>query len=995
MARVRRHRVSPRARAWIIGILVIVVGLVVSARAIAGFYTDYLWFDSVHHTDTWSTILVTKIGLAVAFVTAFFLLMWGNLVIADRIAPAGFRGPEDEMLARYREFVTPRQRLLRFIVSFVFALIAGVGASGQWNNWLLFRHGGSFGTTDPLHHRDIGFYIFKLPFVSYVLGWAFASVLVVLLVTTVIHYLNGGIRFQTTGQRVTPQVKAHLSVLLAVLALLKAADYWLAQYQLVLSQRGVVKGATYTDVHAQLPAIRLLLLISIFSAILLIVNIRQRGWALPAVAVGLWVLVALVAGAIYPWFIQTFQVARKESAREAPYIARNIAATRTALGLDGVKDNNFDYQPLPTEQAITDNESTVRNIRLLDPSVMAKTYASLETQLNFYQFTDMDVDRYPIGPNGSETQVVVAARELNPTQAPQQTWEGRHLIYTHGYGLALAPANTVTTKGRPDFLIGGVPISIDPSVASVMPIERPEIYFGNDPDLEPASDYAIVHTKRREESGQDNTTYVGNGGVLVNSFVRRAAFFLRFGDLQTLTSDFLTSKSRILYHRDVANRVHEVAPFLKLDHDPYPVVVDSHIKYVVDAYTTASSYPYAQNADTSQLDGSADLGDGDVNYIRNSVKAVVDAYDGTVDLYLTDTLYGHRDPIIRAYAAAFPKLFKPASELPKELRSHLRYPEDLFRVQTAMWGRYHITRPEEFYDQSDRWDVAQDPGTEVGTSNTNPNGTYPRIDPYYLLMKLPDAKQVSFLLFRPFVPHSENDSKKQLVSFMVAPSDPNDYGHLQTFTMTTLNPDGTRQRNRAVDGPLIVNSNILSDTNSQVSQTISLLEGGGSKVDFGNLLIVPIDKGLLYVRSIYVRANQEDSVSVLRKVVVAIGERVEVGDTLQDALKAVFPNASFSTAEPNAGPVDQGGGPTATPGTGTAPPGTTTTVPTGAGSPSALISQALTLFQQADDALKTGGADGLSTYQEKTQQAEDLVRQAQSQLSGAPGSTPTTTAPSR
>jgi uncharacterized protein len=985
----RRQRVNPRARTWVIAVIGVLVVLVLSARAIAGFYTDYLWFDSVHHTDTWSTILLTKVLLATVFVLIFFGLIYGNLLIADRIAPVGFRGPEDELLVRYREFVTPRQRLLRFGVSAVFALIAGIGASGQWNNWLLFRNGGSFGSTDPVNHKDLGFYIFKLPFLSYVLGWLFASVVVVLLIVTVIHYLNGGIRLQVNGQRVTPQVKAHLSVLLAVLALLKAADYWLEQYQLLTSDRGVVKGATYTDVHAQLPAIRLLLLISILSAILFLVNIRQRGWTLPIVAAGLWVLVALVAGAIYPWFIQSFQVSRKESAREAPYIGRNIAATRAGLGLDRVKENNFDYTPLPSDQAITDNEATIRNIRLLDPGVMKDTYTNLESQLNFYQFTDLDVDRYPIGPNGATTQVVLGARELNPSQIPDpKSWERQHLIYTHGYGVALAPANTVTTKGRPDFLIGGVPIAIDPSVASVVPITKPEIYFGNDPDLEAASDYAIVHTKRREESGQSTTTYRGDGGVSIKGFVRRAAFFLRFGDLETLTSDFLTPQSRIIYHRDVAQRVEEVAPFLKIDHDPYPVIVNGRIKYVVDAYTTADTYPYGQNADTSQLEPDAELRDSDFNYVRNSVKAVVDAYDGTVDLYMTDTLYGKKDPIIRAYAAAFPKLFKSFSQMPKDLRSHLRYPEDMFRMQTAMWGHYHITRPENFYDASDQWDVAQDPGTAVDGPSPNADGSAGRIDPYYLLMKLPDSKAVDYLLFRPFVPHSGSGSKKQLVSFMVGTSDPDDYGQLQTFTMTTLNPDGTRQRNRAVDGPLIVNANILSDTDSQVSQTITLLERGGSKVDFGNMLIIPIDKGLLYVRPIYVRAAAGDSPSALRKVVVSIGERVEVGDTLQEALTKVFPTATISTAEPTSGPADV----TET-GPDTTQPPSSTTSPSpavGATNPTGLIGQALSLFQEADEALKTGGAEGLSAYQEKTAQAQALIQQAQQALGG---SVPTTTAP--
>ncbi|HKY13858.1 MAG TPA: UPF0182 family protein [Microthrixaceae bacterium] len=971
---------GPRVRGWVVAVLVVVVCLALSARAIAGFYTDYLWFDSLDYTEAWSRVLLTKVGLVVVFSALFFVALFVNLLIADRVAPPTLRGPEDEMLARYRDFVEPRQRLLRFLVCLLFGLVAGAGASGQWNSWLLFRNGGSFGEVDPLHERDIGFYVFKLPFLSYVLGWAFASAIIILLVVTVVHYLNGGIRLQVNGQRVTPQVKAHLSVLLAGIALLKAADYWLERYQLVLSDRGAVKGATYTDVNAQLPAIQLLILISILSAVLFIVNIRQRGWTLPIVALGLWGLVAIVAGALYPWFIQTFQVSRKQSAREAPYIERNIQATQAALGLDDVKLDNFDYTDLPSDQAISANADTIRNIRLLDPGVVDRTYKSLETQLNFYRFTDMDVDRYPIGPDGAETQVVLGTRELNTAELPDpKTWEREHLIYTHGYGLALAPANEVTTKGRPEFLVGGVPIAIDPSVASVVPIDRPEIYFGDDLDDGNDAGYAIVKTTRQEESGENadgtqpddgtDSEYEGDGGVLLKGFLRRAAFFLRFGDLETLTSDYLTPESRIIYTRDITRRIEKVAPFLTLDNDPYPVIADGRIKYVADGYTTASTYPYGEDIDTTQLEPSAALRTSTFNYVRNSVKVVVDAYEGTVDLYLADELYGgRRDPVVRAYAAAFPELFKSFEDMPEEIKPHLRYPEDLFRMQTAAWGTYHIEDPEDFYAARDRWDVAQDPGTEVNASASAQTigQTRDRIDPYYLIMRLPGEERESFLLFRPFVPHSDNDSKREMVSFMVGMSDASNYGQLRTFTMTQLNADGSRERNGNVDGPLIVNDNILSDTNTQVSQTISLLESGGSKVDLGNLLIVPIDTGLLYVRPLYVRADAEDSVPELRKVVVSMGQRVEVGDTVDEALRLIFPTAA----------IPQTSGPSDTPES-TSEPGTASDDPT------ELIRRSLELFDEADAALKEGGSEGLEQYNEKIAEAQDLVRQANQALAGA------------
>ena len=965
---------SRRARTVTLVVVGIVVLLILSARAIAGFFTDYLWFDSLGVTSVWRTRLLTQFVLGAAFSIGFFAFLWLNLSICDRIAPPVDR-IDDELLNRYNELVGPRKRTVRLVTSAIFGLIAGVGASGQWDNWLLFRHGGSFGAKDPIHGRDLGFYVFKLPFISYVVNWAFATGVIVLLVVVVSHYLNGGIRMQVSGQRFTPQVKAHLSVLLAILALLKAGDYMLERYSLLFSDRGVVEGATYTDVNAALPALGLLILISLLSAVLLLVNIRRRGWALPAVAIGLWLLVALVAGEAYPWFIQSFQVQRKESAKEAPYIRRNIDATRVALGLDKVVERNFDYTNKPPPSAITDNPSTMRNIRLLDPGVVKQTYRNLEGQLAFYKIEDLDVDRYPIGPEGVTAQVLLGTRELNPDAIPQNTWEARHLIYTHGYGLALAPANRVTAKGRPDFLVGGVPAQVDPSVASTLPLTRPEIYFGEGIDGETDDGYSIVKTTRKEQNGNDESTYAGNGGVPVNGFARRAAFFLRFGDLETLTSEFLTRESRVLYVRDIVDRVKKVAPFLSYDVDPYPVLVNGRIQYVLDGFTTSTTYPYAQQADTSQLSPAADLYSKGLNYVRNSVKAVVDAYEGTVKLYLVDQeLYGKKDPVARAYAAAFPGLLQPLSKMNAEIKKHLRYPEDLFRIQTTMWARYHISDPDDFYNRSDGWSVAQDAGRDVSQSSAtvqagDPAFARPRVEPYYLQMRLPLEKKDGFLIFRPFVPFSEDDSKKQLTSFMVGKSDPSNYGQLEVYTMTRLKADGTRERNRQVDGPLIVNDNILSTT--RVSKELSLLNvaGGGSKVDFGNLLIVPIDQGLLYVRPYYVRADKEDAVPELRKVVVAIGDQIEVGDSLGAALAKLIPGSQSLVT-----PVVPDAGGTTT----TTVPGT----PESSATPDELITEALGLFDEADAALKSGGSSGLSDYQTKTSKAEDLIRQAQTALNG-------------
>lgn len=977
-----RPRPRPRGprrppRTWVVVLLVVVVGIALSARAIAQFYTDYLWFDSLHQVGVWKTMLGTRVVLASVFACAFFILLYVNLLIADRLTPLGVsRTADDELLLRYRELVGPRQRLVRALVALAFAVIVGFGAASQWRSWLLFRHGGDFGIKDPFLHNDAGLYVFKLPFLSYLSGWAFAAVLITTIVVAAVHYLNGGIRVQVGAPSATSQVKAHLSVLLAAIAFLKAGDYVLSRYGLVLSDRGFVRGATYTDVNAQDPALKLLILISLLSGVLFLYNIWKRGWALPVVAVALWAVVALVAGAAYPWFIQSFQVSRKESAREAPYIARNIAATRAALGLADVDQANFNYEAEPTDTEVESNGGTISNIRLLDPRVESQAFQNLQSQLSYYRFpTDLDVDRYPIGPDGSNVEVVLAARELNPTTDLAKTWESRHLIYTHGYGVALAPANAVTSEGLPDFKVSGVaPLAVSPDVAPTLKINRPEIYFGEGIDGVDGNGYAIVGTTRKEKSAGIDSTYHGKGGVAVKGFMRRLAFYLRFGDLETLTSDYLTSKSRILFNRDVQARVRAVAPFLKLDSDPYPIVVDGRIKYVVDAYTTSSHYPYAEMADTDQVDLGADLRAEPFNYLRNSAKAVIDAYDGSVTLYLTDTLYGGRDPIIRAYADAFPGLF--TEKIPAAVKAHFRYPEDMFRVQTAMWGKYHQSSADDFYNGSDTWDVAQDPGNSVRPPDLT--ASRPRIEPFYLQMRVPGEEGERFVLFRSFVPHSTDDSKKQLTSFIVASSDPGSYGRLKVFTMTTTNGDKV-ERNRNVDGPLTVNSRILSSREGNISQELTLLNQGegGSKVQLGNLVMVPLGRSILYVRPVYVSASSADSAPELRLVIVADGAKTEVGTTLQAALSKLFPNVEgIQTQEGGTGEDVEEPTEGDLPGTGDA-----------ADDPAELLAEALDRYAEADAALKAGGANAVSEYADRNAEAAALVERAHAALVGPNPST--------
>ena len=964
--RARRPRRTGRGRILLVVVAIGLFILITTLRSIASFYTDYLWFQSIGQTGVWRGVLGTKLMLAVVFIAAFFVLLWVNLFIADRIAPK-FRpaGPEEELIERYHELVGRRTGLVRIVVALLFAIIAGAGASGQWQEWLLFRNSVDFGVKDAQFGKDVGFYVFQLPFLNFLLGWIFAAFVIIFIVTAVAHYLNGGIRVQTPFQRVTPQVKAHLSVLLALLALTKAGLYYLQQFSLTTSTRGTVDGATYTDVHTQLPAIRLLLIISLFSVALFLYNIFRRGWVLPVLGVGLWAFVAVVAGSIVPALVQKFRVEPQESARERPYIERNITATRSAMNLANVQMTDFGNDDSLTTNDLQSNSDTVGNIRVWDPNIIPNTYRALQALKPFYKIEDVDVDRYTI--DGQKTQVVLSARELNSSGSPQQSWEGTHLAFTHGYGLVLSSSSKLTSDGQPDQRIRGIPITNDTNIK----LDQPGIYFGQGLD-----GYVVVNSKRQEIDYEDSagnnvpTTYNGSDGIELSSWIKKAAFALRFGDFNPLVSGNVTSSSKILINRDINARLQAIAPFLTWDGDPYPVIINGRVQWIVDGYTTTDKYPYAQRAITENHGNLT----GRFNYVRNSVKAVVDAYDGTTTLYIVD----HNDPIARAYQKAFPSLFA-TSDPSEELRSHFRYPEDLFRTQTDMWGRYHLDNPDAFYTNGSGWTVAPDPGTSVqtGASSTTPTAPNPDnpppatggIAPYYQLLRVPgDSPQAeqSFVILRPFVPTKGNN--QPMTAFMTARSDPDHYGEMQTFVMPG---------NRLPPSPALVASTMSSDTQVSSLQTLLGINTGGSRLLFGNLLIVPIDQSLMYVRPVYVQAAGENTPPLLRKVVVQFANKVQVADTLAAALKS-FPQFSDLPL-----PSGQVAGPT-TPQNPTPQPSLTA---------ADLLAQAAQDFADADTALKNGD---LATYQQKIKSAQANVTKAQQLLGGTspPASTTSTTAPS-
>jgi uncharacterized membrane protein (UPF0182 family) len=960
-----RRRPSGRARIWLIGAFVVLLLLGTWVRGIASFYTTYLWFKELTFTQVWRTTLSTKVELAVAFTLLFFAALWLNLAIADRLGPR-FRpaGADDELVARYRETVGPHAGKVRLVVAALFALLVGTNASAEWQTFLLFRHGVKFGTKDPQFHRDIGFYVFKLPFIQFLIDWAFVALVVITVVTVVAHYLNGGIHLQSAGQRVAPRVKAHVSVLLAAIALVKALGYYFQRFSLATSHAGVVDGPTYTDIHARLPALALLALISLAAMGLFLYNIRRQGWVLPVIGVALWAFIAVVVGTLVPAFIQKVRVEPAENTRERPYIARNIKATQAALGIEGVAPEPYNYTNDVTSAQLDQNADTIRNIRLWDASLpdINATYQRLQEIRGYYTFNDIDVDRYNLA--GQLTQTIVSVRELKASELPGNSFVNRRLQFTHGYGAVVSPANAVTADGKPVFTVKDVPpVSSAPEIK----ITQPRIYYG-----ESDTGWAVVDTKQPELDYQTQagdtvrSNYDGKGGVAMGSFFRRFAFFLRFGDFNPLISGLVTSHSKVLYIRNISDRVRQVAPFLKYDADPYPVVVGGRIKWVQDAYTTTPRYPYAQQADTSRLKDASGL-NASFNYVRNSVKVVMDAYDGTLTFYVMDDT----DPIIKSYERIFPKLFTPGSQMPSEMRAHLRYPEDLFRVQTAMYGRYHINSANDFYLRADEWDLSQDPGSGdptaalKTTTQRDPKTGLPlstkqeRMDPTYVIMRLPNDQQERFLILQPFVFHSQGDKQQNLSAFVTADSDPGpDYGKLRAFVMP---------RDQQVDGPALVNARMLSD--DQVSSAISLLGKNGSAVRVGNILLLPLSNSLLYVRPLYVEA-QNNPVPELRKVIVVSGNHVAMADTLQDALTAIFGSAPQTLEQGHGGPSPGPTGPTTGPTTGQNP-----TV-------AQLLDQAAAAYQAAQAALAKGD---LGEYQKQVNVMADAVAKAKAASGGGSG----------
>ncbi len=893
-----------------IGVLVSTVILLLVlpfGRQVVELYTDWLWFDEVRFSSVFSTIIWTKAILGAAAGLAAFLMLYLNLRATRR-----GHGPQVELAVEddvqrlpgwgqvepfYRRFLLPGCLLIALMLS-------GQGTALS-ETMIRFRNAGVFGMTDPLFGRDVGFYVFTYPLLLGVLGFLTAVVSVTLALVAGVYVFSRGARLTPRGFVITPWAKGHLLSVAAAFLVLKAWGYSLEAFGLLFSDGGASFGASYADVNARLPVLYVMSGLAGLAAVLCLIQMARPGLVLAVVGLALWMGGGLLGLTAYPAAVQRFRVAPNEIVTERPYIERTIAATNRAYGLDRIESRPFPAEENLTAAVLRKNDTTIKNIRLWEHRPALDSYGQLQEIRTYYKFVDVDNDRYPI--DGESRQVMLSVRELSHAHLPSRIWINEHLVYTHGYGAVVGPVNRVTREGLPEFFLKDIP----PAASGPLKISRPEVYYG-----ELANAYVLVKMRAPElnyPQGDQNvyTTYAGTGGVSIGSLWRRVVFAIRFAEIKLLLSDDFTPESRILYHRQVAERVKKIVPFLRVDRDPYPVITPAgRIVWLVDAYTTTDYFPYSHRTP------------GVGNYIRNSVKVTVDAYDGAVAFYVIEP----EEPLIAAYTRAFPGLFQPFSAMPEDLRAHIRYPQDLFGIQARMYAQYHMLDPQVFYNKEDLWTVP----------TRKAEGRDTEMEPYYTIMRLPAEQREEFVLLLPFTPVRRDN----MIAWLAARSDPPHYGKLVLFEF----PKG-----KLVFGPRQVEARI--DQDAFISQQISLWSQAGSQVLRGGLLAIPIEESLLYVQPLYLAAER-GRLPELKRVIVAYGNRIAMDETLEASLQQLF-----GVRPPVAG------GPTAAAG-----------APAAGGPPTRLAAEALEHFARARERFGRGDFAG---FAEDLKKLEDALRRLQ------------------
>ncbi|MFE9248117.1 UPF0182 family protein [Streptomyces sp. NPDC007088] len=868
--RIRVGRPSRRVRTLLMTLGVLAV-LVMAFVMFSGFWTDWLWYRSVDYSSVFTKTLWTKIGLFFVFGLLMAAAVGVNIWLAHRLRPPlSAMSMEQQNLDRYRMGIAPYKKWLLFGIVALVGLISGASAAGQWRTWLMWVNGQPFHQTDPQFHLDVSFYAFDLPWYRFLLGFGFAAVVLCVIASLLTHYLYGGLRITSPGARATKAATGHLSVLLGVFVSLKAVAYWLDRYGLAVKSSdfkatGNWTGLRYVDANAYLPAKTILFCIAVICALLFFATLWRRTWQLPVIGFGLMVLSAILIGGLYPAIVQKFQVQPNEQAKEAPYVEKNLKATREAYGIDDTKVKEYPGKSETDDKAkLRADANEAASIRLIDPNVVSPTFQQLQQMRNYYAFpSNLDVDRYK-DKDGNDQDTVIGLRELDLNGIPKNNWINDHFRYTHGYGVVAAKGDDAASGGSPVFTESDLPSQGE------LGKYNQRIYYG-----EKTTQYSIVGGPQKEidyanDDGEKTTSYQGKSGVNLSNPLNRAAYAVSFGEPQILYSGAIGDGSRILYNRTPKDRVEAVAPWLTIDGDSYPAVVDGHIQWIVDAYTTTNGYPYASR--TTLGDTTADsltaannqravvAQQNQVNYIRNSVKATVDAYTGEVKLYQWDT----KDPVLKTWMKAFPDTVEKRSTISPELMAHLRYPQDLFKVQRELLTRYHVKTAQTFLSGSEVWQVPDDPTNKSGNA----------IPPYYLSMKMPDSKEQDFSLTTTFTPNGRDN----LSAFMAVNAEAGtpDYGKIDILKMPSA---------ETIDGPKQVQSKFNS--NETIAEKIRLLRGGDSEVEYGNLLTVPLDGELLYAEPVYVRGGGL-KYPLLKRVLVTYAGKTAFEETLDKALNVVF-----------------------------------------------------------------------------------------------------------
>jgi hypothetical protein len=838
---------------------------------LVNFWVDWRWFGEVGYTQVFWTLLQAQWGLGIVFAVLFLAIALPNVYLALKMLPppaipVDLRG-QVEMVAR--RTLGP----LLYGGALVLALLAGATASGQYESFLLYKAAAPFNVLDPLFKNDVGYYVFQLPFQSFAVGFALSALILTLIGVTFAYAVTAAQYYDPVrgwlllGRRIPPQAAKHISALVALALLVKAYSYYLQRYDLLYASSDVVSaGAGYADVHALLPVLYLLLALSVFAAIVWVAQLafRKVTWGFGALV--LLVAVSFAGGTVYPGIVDQVRVKPNEFTAQEPFIENNIEFTRRAYNLDATRITEFPIHNDMSAGLIRRNSQTIDNARLWDYNIAVQAYRQLQEIKPYYVFNSVDVDRYTI--NGKYRQVLVAAREMNQALLPSQakSFQNIHLVYTHGFGVCMSPVNEVSGDNQPTFLMKGIP----PTTSTDLSLTQPRIYFG-----ESRQDWAVVdgNTKELDYPGSPDvySSYDGKAGIRIGGGLSRLVLSAYLGDQNFLLSRFITSDSRLMIRREIGERISTIAPFLSLDQDPYPVVADGRIIWLQDAYTVSDRYPYSEST-------------GDFNYIRNSVKIAVDAYDGTVTFYEADP----GDPILRAYSRIFPGMFKPISSMPAQLHNHIRYPEDLFNIQSRKYLTYHMTDAKTFFTKEDAWDLPNAARGPIGQQVSE------SMEAYYVIMRLPGEKRQEMVMIRPFTPRAKNN----MIAWMAARCDQRSYADIVTYRFPIDN---------LPLGPSQMDASILQKPD--ISKELTLLNQQGSQVVLGNMLTIPLEKSLLYVQPLYVQSeNQGNSRAELVRVIVAYGDRVEMAGTLGEALNNIFGAGTMSTGgtietAPAAGPA--------------------------------------------------------------------------------------------